>query len=449
MHELTKMPPQAPTIEKAVLGELMVDKDAIYSVVDLLRPDIFYQAQHKYICEAMLSLVKLNKPVDMLTVCEQLQSTGKLEIIGGPPYLVELTQNISSALHVEEHIRIVVDKYIRRDLIRCCSEYINRAFDGTTDNKDLLDQFQTDALNIGADFESKKESRADEIFEVIEVERQSNDKPKAYVKTHIDKINQSIGGFGKGTLTILAARPSHGKSSLALDLAVNQAKKRIPVAFFTLEMSKKEMANRIIAASSGLTIHTINRGKLSQEDWNKYYSVHDEFKEKKYPIYIDDTPALSINAVKAKVRRLYYKYKVETVYVDYLQLMKGDKQFLKDQSRYFGSISSTLKQLAMELDIAVVALSQLSRDIEKRPVEKQFANMSDLRSSGELEQDADTVAFLANFKVMGLAMFNGESTNGKALLDIAKARHGEPMSFIINKSENQLKWGSAEETMPF
>lgn len=452
--ELGKLPPQAVDVEEAVLGELMIDSSAIDLVYSLLKPEIFYKEDNQLICKAIISLYKLNKEIDMLTVSEMLKTQNNLDRIGGVYVVSQLTSKVSSAAHIESHVKIVKDASIKRDVIRIANEIISKAYDSTVDSKDILDELQSKALNLGELGDSSTEILIyDVMLEVVQ--NMKLEKPETkYYRTHLKCINDSCNGFGGGTLTGIGARPSHGKSALAVDIAYNMALGGIPTAYFPLEMKARELASRRI--SSYTDISTIKLGsdnkKLSESDWKRIKEALDECNG--VPLSIDDSKSMNVHTLKSKIRRLYRKG-VNVFFIDYIQLMDMDPIYKGDKNKGYGEITRQLKLIAMELDIAIIILMQVNRECESRPKGQQMPMLSEIRDSGEIEQNLDNCIFIENFKMEQLKQLKVllpgggseiKDVSSLAMADIAKARGGHTSQAFIKKSKNQMSWIDEDAT---
>jgi replicative DNA helicase len=421
-----KVPPQAVELEEAVLGALMLEKDAVITVLDILRPESFYKEAHQKIFHAISQLSGNLQPIDMLTVTEQLRKNKELEEVGGPYYIAQLTNKVASAAHVEVHSRIIAQKYIQRELIRVSTDIQNRSFDEAVDVDDLLD-FSEAALFEIAQGNVKKESMSMNVL-VREATRQMEDaakKPDGLVGvpsgfTQLDRITN---GWQPSDLIIIAARPSMGKTAFILSMTRNMSvDHQRGVAIFSLEMSSLQLANRMISSETELGSEKIRTGKLSPEEWQQFESRIGKLSDA--PVYIDDTPSISVFELRAKCRRLKTQYDIQMVIIDYLQLMSGTPETRGNREQEVSTISRSLKALAKELNIPVIALSQLNRSVEMRTGNKR-PQLSDLRESGAIEQDADVVLFIHRPEKYGLLEFDdGTSSVGMAEVIIAKHRNG-------------------------
>ncbi len=422
-----KIPPQAVDLEEAVLGSMMLEKDAVAAVIDILKPEVFYKEIHQKIFEAIRDLFARSEPVDILTVTNELKSKGMLEMVGGPYYITMLTSRIASTANVEFHARIVLQKHIQRELIRISSEIIKDAFEETTDVFDLLDKaeqglFSVSETNLRRNWEDMNaliKQAIEDIEAAKNIKGHLRGVPSGFVS--LDRITS---GWQKSDLIILAARPSMGKTALALTMARNVAVDfEKPVAVFSLEMSSVQLVTRLIASESELKSEKLKKGELADYEWEQ---LHDKIKNLiNAKIFIDDTPALTIFELRAKCRRLKQQHNIEMVFVDYLQLMSGGGDNKGNREQEISQISRSLKALAKELDIPVLALSQLSRAVETRPGQSKRPILSDLRESGAIEQDADLVLFIYRPEYYGITEDeSGHSTKRMAEVIIAKHRNG-------------------------
>ena len=443
-----KIPPQALDLEEAVLGAIMLEKDAILSVLDILEPGSFYKEAHQTIFEVAQSLSQQEKPIDLLTVTEELRKREKLEAVGGAVYISQLTSRVGSAAHLEYHARIVAQKYIQRELIRVSSEIQERAFDEGSDVDDLLDFSERELLNI-AEGHIKKEtiklsnlikSALEQIEEAGKTKDSLSGVPSGF--TRLDRITS---GWQKSDLIILAARPSMGKTAFVLSMARNMAVDHSrPVAFFSLEMSSIQLVNRLIIGETQLASDKIRTGNLENYEWEQLeYKIKDL---EQAPIYVDDTPAISIFEFRAKCRRLKQKYDIQAVVIDYLQLMTGSKD-TGSREQEVSNISRSLKSVAKELDIPIIALSQLNRSVEMRSGNKR-PQLSDLRESGAIEQDADLVLFIHRPEYYGMDVDEeGNSLKGVAEIIVAKHRNGPTGEIHLKFIREYAKFVDMDDTL--
>ena len=425
---LGKVPPQAIELEEAVLGALMLEKDALTSVIDILKVESFYKEAHKVIFQAILDLFTESQPIDLLTVTTQLRKNGALEVAGGAFYITELTSKVASAANIEFHARIITEQSIKRELIRISSTIQKDAFEDTTDVFELLDAmeqslFEISERNIRKNYATMSSIIRDAISE-LEVRKNQKDGLTG-VPSGFTALDRVTSGWQKSDLVIIAARPAMGKTAFVLSVLRNAAvDHNRPVAIFSLEMSSVQLVNRLISSEAELDSDKIKKGTLADHEWAQL--VHKTAKLSKAPLFVDDTPALSILELRAKCRKLKAQHDIQMVVVDYLQLMSGDSKggFGGNREQEIASISRALKKIAKELSIPVIALSQLSRAVETRGGDKR-PQLSDLRESGAIEQDADMVMFLYRPEYYGITEDEGgASTAGVGEVIIAKHRNG-------------------------
>ena len=423
--EYGKLPPQAIDLEEAVLGALMLEKDAFSLVGDLLEPNAFYKDEHQRIYRAIHKLFVGDNPVDLFTVTEALRQSSELEQIGGAYYLAQLTSRVASAAHIEFHVRIIVQKYMQRKLIAMCTELQTMAYDETVDVADLMDKAQKEVFDL-ADGNIKKDTAeiAPIIAEAIIGIEAASKKPDGIsgVPSGFNALDAVTSGWQESDLIIIAARPAMGKTAFVLSMARNMAvQHKQPVAIFSLEMSGVQLVNRLIASETELSSEKLKTGRLSDGEWQQLHSRVKSLIEA--PILVDDTPALSIFELRAKCRRLKQKYGIKALIIDYLQLMTAGADMRGNREQEISMISRQLKIIAKELSIPVIALSQLNRNVESRQDKKPM--LSDLRESGSIEQDADMVMFIHRPEKYGIETDDeGNSLKGIASIIIAKHRNG-------------------------
>lgn len=428
---LGKLQPQARDLEEAVLGAVMLEKSAVDIAFELLKPECFYLDKHQKIFAAMKSLQQKNFSIDMLTVTEELKALGQLEEVGGAYFITKLTNAVISTAHIEIHARIVLQKFIQRELIRVSNEIISEAYEDNSDVFDLLDESESKLFEIANNYlRSETESIGQVLVDTIKRIDELRDRPDQItgVPTGYPKLDDITYGWQSGDLIILAARPSVGKTAFALNLARNAALhgvKKIPVAVFSLEMSASQLVQRILSTESEVKLEKIARGLLNDNDMRQ---LHERGVRalSNAPIHIDDTPALNIFELRAKCRRLVNKFQVGLIIIDYLQLMSGTgEKRNSNREQEISRISRDLKGLAKELNIPIIALSQLSREVEKRKDRSFVPQLSDLRESGAIEQDADIVMFLYRPEYHNIEQDeSGNSLEGKTFLKISKHRNG-------------------------
>lgn len=444
-----KLPPQALDVEEAVLGALMLERDAYVTVADIIDTGSFYKDEHRKIFEAIKYLSTHERPVNLLMVTQELKNREQLEEVGGPLYITQLTSRVASAAHLEFHARIIAQKFIQRELIRVSSEIQVKAYDATMDVDDLID-FSETALFKVAEGNIKKETlpikpilreAARQIEEASRREDGLSGIPSGF--TALDRITS---GWQKTDLVIIAARPAMGKTAFVLSMARNMAvEHRKPVAVFSLEMSSVQLVNRLIAAETELGSEKIKNGRLAEWEWEHFNRKLNVLEEA--PMFIDDTPALSIFEFRAKCRRLKLQHDIGVVIVDYLQLMTAGTDGRGNREQEVSLISRSLKAIAKELDIPIIALSQLNRSVESR--EGKRPQLSDLRESGAIEQDADLVLFIHRPEYYGITEDeNGNSLLGVAEIIVAKHRNGSVGDVQLAFKKQQVKFCDLESMIP-
>ncbi len=425
-----KIPPQAKELEEAILGAIMLEKSAFDTVIEILKPECFYLDAHQEVYKAMQSLAIKSLPIDMLTVVEELKFREKLEIVGGPYAISKLTNAVVSSANIEAHSRIVLQKFIQRELIRISGEIIGEAYEDSTDVFDMLDMAESKLFEITNNHLRKNfddiETVLVKTINRIEDMRNRQDEMTG-VPTGFPSLDKLTYGWQPTDLIILAARPSVGKTAFALNLARTAAlhsAKPTAVGFFSLEMSSSQLVQRILSAESEIWLEKIARGKLEEHEMKQLYKKGID-RLSKAPIFIDDSAALNIFELRAKCRRLKNKHNIGIIIIDYLQLMTGSADKNSNREQEISKISRDLKGLAKELQVPIIALSQLSREVEKRKEGNKIPQLSDLRESGAIEQDADMVMFLYRpdyYDVTTNEM--GESNKGETYVKIAKHRNG-------------------------
>lgn len=427
-----KVPPQAKDLEEAVLGAIMLEKSAFDTVVEILKPDCFYTESNQRIYRAMQALQQKNSPIDMLTVVEELKQREELDLVGGAYYVSRLTNAVVSSANIEAHSRIILQKFIQRELIRISSEIIGDAYEDSTDVFDLLDEAETKLFEITNNHLRRDYASIDTVLvktiSRIEDLRTRQDEITG-VPSGFSVLDRITYGWQASDLIILAARPSVGKTAFALNLARNAAlhpTKPTPVGFFSLEMSASQLVQRILSAESEIWLEKISRGRLEEHEMKQLYKKGIE-RLASAPIHIDDTAALNIFELRAKCRRLKNKHNVGLIIIDYLQLMSGTGENRNsNREQEISRISRDLKGLAKELQIPIVALSQLSREVEKRSQGNKMPQLSDLRESGAIEQDSDLVMFMYRPEYYDITANElGESNKGETHIRIAKHRNGQ------------------------
>ena len=436
-----KLPPQAVDLEEVVLGAMMIDKKGVDEVIDILQPEAFYKESHQLIFNSIISLFEKQEPIDIKTVSFQLKKDGNLNTVGGDYYLIELSQKVSSSAHIEFHSRIILQKFIQRKLISISNEIIEDSYDETSDVFDLLDKAESRIYDISQRNLKKNTQSAEDLVLAAKkkIEEISKKEGLSGIASGFGEIDRLTSGWQPSDLIIVAARPGMGKTAFTLSMARNiSVENNMPVAFFSLEMSAIQLITRLISSETGLNSEKLRTGKLEKFEWELLNVKVTNLENA--PLYIDDTPSLSIFELRAKARRLSSQFGIKLIVVDYLQLMTlGSSQKSGNREQEISTISRNLKALAKELDIPIIALSQLSRAVElrggtKRPI------LSDLRESGAIEQDADIVSFLYRPEYYKIDEWDDEERSpalGQAEFIVAKHRNGG-LSSIKLKFINSL-----------
>lgn len=435
-----KIPPQAIDLEEAVLGAMLIDEKGVNEVIDILSPEVFYKKSHQVIYESIQRLFKESEPIDLLTVSSDLKKNKNFELAGGDFYLINLSQKVSSSAHIEFHSRIIQQKYIQRKLISISNEIIQKSYNESTDVIDLLDEAESKLYDIAQNnIKGSSETAQNLVIQAKKrIEEISKKEGLSGVSTGFEKLDRLTSGWQPSDLIIIAARPGMGKTALALSMARNiSVQKKIPVAFFSLEMSSVQLITRLISSETGLSSDKLRTGKLADHEWQQLNVKVSDLESA--PLYIDDSAALTIFELRAKARRLASSYGIKLIVIDYLQLMNigsGNKTGNREQE--ISTISRNLKALAKELDIPVIALSQLSRAVETRGGTKRPI-LSDLRESGAIEQDADIVSFLYRPEYYGITEWDDDMktpSEGQGEFIVAKHRNGAldsiKLKFIAN-----------------
>ncbi|MDZ4822025.1 MAG: replicative DNA helicase [Flavobacteriales bacterium] len=425
--ELGKLPPQAVDLEAAVLGAMMLESNSVNTVIDILKPSSFYKESHGRIYDAIMTLFSKGEPVDILTVTQQLRKEATLELVGGPLFISQLTSRIASTANIETHARIVAQKFIQRELIRISNETIKEAYEETTDVFDLLDKAESNLFSVAEGNIRKNYDKMNVLIKTaldnIEAARKNVDGVSG-VPSGFTEIDRVTSGWQRSDMIVIAARPGMGKTAFVLSMARNMAVEfQIPVAIFSLEMSSVQLVQRLIASETEIDAEKLRKGNLADYEYQQLHQRISRIAEA--PIFIDDTPALSVFELRAKCRRLKAQHGIQCIVVDYLQLMTvGGDNRSGNREQEIASISRSLKNIAKELDVPVIALSQLSRQVETRGGDKRPL-LSDLRESGSIEQDADIVGFIYRPEYYGiLEDSEGNPTQGLGEIIIAKHRNG-------------------------
>jgi replicative DNA helicase len=447
--ELGIIPPQAVDLEEAVLGAIMLEKDAVIGIMDILLPESFYKDSHKVIYQAVIDLSNALQPIDLLTVTEELRRKSKLDEVGGPAYLTQLTSMVASAAHVEFHARIIAQKYIQRELIRVSSDIQNKAFDDSIDVDDLLDYSESALFKIAEGNIKKEISKMNPLIkQAVKMVEDASKKGDGLsgVPSGFTKLDKLTSGWQPSDLLIIAARPAMGKTAFVLsmtrNIAVGFGK---GVAVFSLEMAAVQLVMRIIASETELQAEKLKKGTLAPHEWTQLETKIKNLEDA--PIYIDDTPGISIFEFRAKARRLKQQYDIEIIIIDYLQLMTGPPETKGNREQEVSMISRSLKGIAKELNVPIIALSQLNRSVETRGGDKK-PQLSDLRESGAIEQDADMVMFIHRPEYYGQDQDEaGNSLKGVAEIVVAKHRNGATDTVQLRFRNELAKFVDLEESL--
>ena len=435
-----KIPPQAIDLEEAVLGAMLIDEKGVNEIIELLSPEVFYKRSHQLIYESVERLFRESEPIDLLTVSADLKKNKNFESAGGDFYLISLSQKVSSSAHIEFHSRIILQKYIQRKLITISNEIIQKSYNESTDVMDLLDEAESKLYDVAqGNIKTSTESAQDLVIRAkTRIEEIAKQEGLSGVSTGFEKLDKLTSGWQPSDLVIVAARPGMGKTALALSMARNiSVQQKIPVAFFSLEMSSVQLITRLISSETGLSSDKLRTGKLADHEWQQLNIKVSDLESA--PLYIDDSPSLTIFELRAKARRLASSHGIKLIIIDYLQLMNiGSSNKAGNREQEISTISRNLKALAKELDIPVIALSQLSRAVETRGGTKRPI-LSDLRESGAIEQDADIVSFLYRPEYYGITEWDDDMktpSEGQGEFIVAKHRNGAldsiKLKFIAN-----------------
>ena len=415
--ELGKLPPHDIEAEQAVIGSMLTDKDAVVSAIEVLKEDDFYRDDNKAIYSAILNLYNRAEPIDIITVKAELEAMGKFEQVGGLEYLAELPEKVPTTANSMKYIKIVEEKSTLRNLIKTANEIIELGYDPTEDVDDIMEGAEKKIFNIMQNKNQKGYAAMKDILvdSFTQLEELYNRKQHITgVPSGFTDLDYRTAGFHGSDLILIAARPAMGKSAFALNIATNAAvKAKVPVAIFSLEMSKEQMVNRILCSEAMVDSNKVRTGKLEEDDWTKLAEAIGPLSEAE--IYIDDTPGISVMEIRAKCRKLKLEKNIGMVVIDYLQLVQGSNKRNGSREQEISEISRSLKILAKELNVPVIALSQLSRAVEQRPDHRPM--LSDLRESGAIEQDADIVMFLYRDD------YYNEDSDKKGIAEVIIAKH--------------------------
>ncbi|MCJ7447947.1 MAG: replicative DNA helicase [Bacteroidales bacterium] len=444
LPDVGKIPPQAIDMEEAVLGAMLLESSIVDEAISILTPEMFYKEANKKIFESIIRIYKHNSVIDLLTVTNDLRDFRELESIGGPVYITGLTSKVVSAAHSVYHAIIVKTKYIQREMIRLSTELQNRAFDDTWDVGDLMEFAEKEFYTLGDTVTHKEPIKIgillNNLADLIS-KREVNENSLLGVPSGISELDNITMGWQPGDLIIIASRPSMGKSALAIQFGKFAAQKNHPTLLFSLEMTDVQLGERYLTAETGQDSYDLKQGR--NIDWPNMERVIED--NKTVPLWIDDSAHMTIYEFRSKVRRAKKRYNIELVICDYLNLFKGDAA--KDNmSELYGSISKMFKSVAKECQVAVIALAQLNRSPDMRA--SSLPKLSDLRNSGEIEQDADIVIFPVRYRAIGTPVIDGRDVSDRANIDVAKNRNGRTQAIEVRVSPDCLKWGLLDET-PF
>ena len=446
-----KLPPNAVEFEKLVIGTFLIDKKGLDYSIDLLTSEVFYDPRHQIIFSAIVKLYEGNLPVDLMTVIQELKKEDKLNSAGGDHYIVDLTMGVSSSAHIEYHVRVILEKYILRSLINVSANVIDNSYKESTDVFELLDQAEKSFFDITNGTIKKGFDTANSLVkQAIETIRSLKGKEGlSGVPSGFSRLDQETGGWQNSDLIIIAARPAMGKTAFLLSMARNIAvEHKVPMALFSLEMASVQLITRMIASETGISSEKLRKGTLTDEEWSRLFSNVTELENA--PLYIDETPSLSVFDFRAKCRRLVMQHGVKIIMVDYLQLMTASSggKGGGNREQEIAMISRSLKAIAKELNVPVIALSQLSRTVETRPGKRP--QLSDLRESGAIEQDADIVSFIFRPEYYKITTWDNDpegmetGTENQAELIIAKHRNGATADVRLAFLKNIAKFGDLE-----
>lgn len=415
--ELGKIPPNDVEAEQAVIGSMLTDKEAVSAAIEVLKPEDFYKEDNRIIFEAILSLYGRSEPIDIITLKSELSSMGKFEAVGGLEYIAELPDKVPTTANVEQYIKIVEEKSVLRNLIKTANEIITLGYDQTQEVDSIIDGAEKKIFEV---MQKKNQKGYTPIKDILvetftELEQLYNQKQRITgIPTGFSDLDFRTSGLHNSDLILVAARPAMGKSAFALNIATNAAvRAKVPVAIFSLEMSKEQMTSRILCSEAMVDSNKVRTGKIDDEEWGKLAAASGELSEAN--IYIDDTPGISIMEIRAKCRKMKIEKNIGLVVIDYLQLVQGSGKRGSSREQEIAEISRSLKILAKEINVPVIALSQLSRAPEQRPDHRPM--LSDLRESGSIEQDADIVMFLYRDD------YYNEDSEKKNIAEVILAKH--------------------------
>ena len=448
LPDMGRLQPQARELEEAVLGALMLEKDAYSIVSEILKPECFYEKAHEKIYAAIVDLALSQRPVDMLTVTEQLKKRGELEDVGGPFYISQLTSKVASSAHIEYHARIIAQKYLARELISFTAMIQGKAFDETLDVEDLMQEAEGKLFEISQRNVKKDVTQINPVIkDAMEMLQKAALQKEGLsgLRTGFEGLDKMTSGWQNSDLIIIAARPAMGKTAFVLSMAKNMAVNfNTPVALFSLEMSNVQLVNRLIVNVCEIPGEKIKSGRLESYEWEQL-----DFKIKELydaPIFVDDTPSLSVFELRTKARRLVREHGIKCIIIDYLQLMNASGMNFGSREQEVSTISRSLKGLAKELNIPIIALSQLNRGVARQGVEGKRPQLADLRESGAIEQDADMVCFIHRPEYYKITEDErGNSLIGLAEIIIAKHRNGAVGDVRLRFKSEFAKFMNVEE----
>ena len=451
LPDMGRLQPQARELEEAVLGALMLEKDAYSIVSEILKPECFYEKAHEKIYAAIVDLALSQRPVDMLTVTEQLKKRGELEDVGGPFYISQLTSKVASSAHIEYHARIIAQKYLARELISFTAMIQGKAFDETLDVEDLMQEAEGKLFEISQRNVKKDVTQINPVIkDAMEMLQKAALQKEGLsgLRTGFEGLDKMTSGWQNSDLIIIAARPAMGKTAFVLSMAKNIAVDfRNPVALFSLEMSNVQLVNRLISNVCEIESGKIKSGQLAGHEWQQL-----DYKLKNLldaPLYVDDTPSLSVFELRTKARRLVREHGVKIIIIDYLQLMNASGMAFGSRQEEVSTISRSLKGLAKELNIPIIALSQLNRGVESREgIDGKRPQLSDLRESGAIEQDADMVCFIHRPEYYKIYQDDrGNDLRGMAEIVIAKHRNGAVGEVLLRFKGEFTRFSNPEDDM--
>lgn len=451
LPDMGRLQPQARELEEAVLGALMLEKDAYSIVSEILKPECFYEKAHEKIYAAIVDLALSQRPVDMLTVTEQLKKRGELEDVGGPFYISQLTSKVASSAHIEYHARIIAQKYLARELISFTAMIQGKAFDETLDVEDLMQEAEGKLFEISQRNVKKDVTQINPVIkDAMEMLQKAALQKEGLsgLRTGFEGLDKMTSGWQNSDLIIIAARPAMGKTAFVLSMAKNMAVNfNTPVALFSLEMSNVQLVNRLIVNVCEIPGEKIKSGQLAPYEWGQLdYKIKELYDA---PLYVDDTPSLSVFELRTKARRLVREHDVKIIIIDYLQLMNASGMSFGSRQEEVSTISRSLKGLAKELNIPIIALSQLNRGVENREgVDGKRPQLSDLRESGAIEQDADMVCFIHRPEYYKIYTDEkGNDLHGMAEIIIAKHRNGAVGDVLLRFRGEFARFQNPEDEM--